>query len=343
MPLFSSLLRDKGGSPLQAFSEPQKVVNSDLDHSLRYFVIFIFLGGGAALWVSSVLAQFSALPAPSNFWNVGLVAILLLIVMIFQAVLIQSAQFNFVLILLEGIALPAFFYSHFSAWFAIGTGLFVIASLLGFSRARTMIGGALKVNFWSYSTMMMTAAIAALALFLSSLYVGLYQQQGGISYNAYKFVVVSATPGLEYVTPNFNPDTKVDTFLDTTIKGYFDKQEEFNKMPSSSQKAVVAEASVGLLDQITAFTKVVLKPGDTVVSYTFRWVSDGIKTMQEKGLGALVVVGIFFLIFFGIKGVMFFAKWPVIIFCFMLYLLLQAVGLISIGAEMRQKEVIIVK
>jgi ABC-type multidrug transport system permease subunit len=72
-------------------------------------------------------------------------------------------------------------------------------------------------------------------------------------------------------------------------------------------------------------------------------VSDGIRALQQKGLGAFVVVGIFLLIFLSIKGVMFFVQWPVLIFAFMLYLLLQAIGIISIGAEMRQKEVIIVK
>jgi hypothetical protein len=345
MALFSSLLREKGNNVVDTFAETDqhKVVNSELDHSLRYFFIFFILGGGATIWISHVLSKFNALPEPATMFNVGLVSLVFLIVMVFQAMMIRSAQFNFLLVVLEGALLPFFFYQNFSAWLAIGSGLFIIAWLFGYSRARMMVSNVMKVNFWHYSTLMITTTITALALFLSSLYVGFYYQQGGITFNAYKFVVGSATPGLQYVAPNFSPETKVDSFLNSTVKNYFIKQSEFNQLPATNQQMVVKEASTGVIEQLSAFTKVILKPGESIVSYTFRWVTGLISTAQANGFGSLVVVGMFMLMYFAMKGVMFFVKWPVLVICFLMYLLLQAVGIISIGAEMRQKEVIIVK
>jgi hypothetical protein len=51
--------------------------------------------------------------------NVGLVSVVLLIIMVFQAMMIRSAQFNFLLVVFEGALLPVFFYSTFSAWVAM--------------------------------------------------------------------------------------------------------------------------------------------------------------------------------------------------------------------------------
>ena len=349
MQLFNSLLKDKGGAPVELFTQPEKteeekrIVNAEYDHSLRYFLIFMVLGVGTAAWISYLLTAFHTLPSPSSLVNVGLVAILMLVVTLFQAVLIQSPQFNFILVVLEVIALPVFFYQNFSAWFLLAMVTFVISWLLGFARARAILNDAVRISFWRYSTVMIAAAITAFALFLAFFYVGLYQKSGGITFTAYKFVVGGAAPGLQYVAPNFSPDTKVDAFLNGTIRDYFEDQPEFSNLPSSTKESAVKEAETGVQARIVAFTKQVLKPGDTVASYTFRWASDGIRALQERGLGAFVVIGIFLIIYFAIRSVMFFVKWPVLLFAYMLYLLLQAVGIISITSETRQKEIIIVK
>lgn len=348
MAFFNSLLKNKGGSPVELFEQPkqpeeQKIVNAEFDHSFRYFLIFVVFGGSIATWVSYLLTEFHALPTPAGLVNIGLVSILLLVVMLFQAVLIQSPQFNFILIIIEAIALLTFFYSTFSAWFLIGIVAFIVAWTIGFARSRAALNEMLRISFWNYGTLMITSTITAFALFLSCFYVGLYQQEGGITFTAYKFVVSGTAPGLQYVVPNFNPETKVNSFLDGTIRNYFADQENFNDLPAEAKNTAVAQATTGVQGKIVDFTKQILKPSDTIVSYTFRWVSDGIKTLQERGLGAFVVVGIFLLIYFAIKSLMFFVKWPVLLFSFMLYLLLQAVGIVSLSSETRQKEIIIVK
>ena len=348
MAFFNSLLKNKGGAPVELFEKPQtpeeqKIVNAEFDHSLRYFIIFIVFGGSVAIWISFLLTALHTLPTPAGLVNVGLASILLMMAILFQTILIQSPQLNFILIIIEALALLAFFYSTFSAWFLLGSVAFVITWAIGFARARAALSEMLRISFWNYGTLMITTTITAFALFLSCFYVGLYQQQGGITFTAYKFVVSGAAPGLQYVAPNFNPETKVNSFLDGTIRDYFADQDNFNSLPETIKDSTVQQATTGAQARIVEFTKQILKPGDTIASYTFRWVSGGIKTLQERGLGAFVVIGIFLLIYFAIKGLMFFIKWPVLLFSFMLYLLLQAVGIVSLSSETRQKEIIIVK
>ena len=348
MPLFNSLLKNKGGAPVELFEKPQtpeeqKIVNAEFDHSLRYFLIFIVFGGSVATWISFLLTALHTLPTPAGLVNVGLASILLMIAILFQAVLIQSPQLNFILIIVEAVALLAFFYSTFSAWFLIGIVAFIVTWAVGFARARLALSEMLRISFWNYGTLMITVTITAYAVLLSCFYVGLYQQEGGITFTAYKFVVSGAAPGLQYVAPNFNPETKVDSFLNGTIRNYFADQDTFNNLPDTAKDSTLQQATVGVQSKLVDFTKQILKPGDTIASYTFRWVSDGIRTLQERGLGAFVVIGIFLLIYFAIKSVMFFVKWPVLLFSFMLYLLLQAVGIVSLSSETRQKEIIIVK
>ncbi len=341
----NSLLRSKGNTALEPFAEgqPQKVLNADLDHSLRYFIIFIFLGGGAAAWLSYVLSAFQDSPGAVALLNVGIVGILFLVLTVFQAVLIQSTLFNVILILIEAAVLPTFLYDSFSGWLLIGGALFAAAWLLGYSRAKTFVNDAVKINFWHYSMMMLTGTITAIALFMACLYVGLYQRSGGISFNAYRFVVNGALPGFQMVVPNFNPETNVNTALEEYVRGLVEKQPGFSELPATQQRAVVKETTSGLRGKLAEFTKSSVKPGDTILGYTFQWLSDLIKNAEAHGLGGVVVASIFAVLFFGIKSVMFILKWPVLVVAFLLYLLLQSIGIVTIGAEMRQKEVIVVK
>lgn len=344
MPLLNSLLKDKGASSLEAFTPEQpKVINADLDHSLRYFLIFIALGGAAAVWLSKMLLNFQSAPGLPAVVNVLLALVVLLLVMVFQSVMIQSTQFNIMLAAIEGLAVPAFFYAAFSPWFAVGTALFMVVWLVGFSRARALINNAMKVNFWHYSVVMITLSITGLAVLFSCLYLGVYQRNGGITFNAYKFIVDGATPGLQYITPNFNPETSVDSFLEGTIRTYLQKQEGFSQLPGDTQQVVIQETSANLLDRLQVTTSVGVKQDETIINYTFRWINDVINTLQQQGYGIVVVGSLFLIIFLSIKSIMFFVKWPVLFISFMIYLLLQAVGVISVGAEMRQKEVIVVK
>jgi hypothetical protein len=342
MSLLSPLLRDKGGSTLTPFVT-EKPVHIDLDHSPKYFFIFLILGAASALLLSNALVAFHGAPAANMLFSVAGYSSIFLLVLIFQTLMIRSTQFNVILVALEAALLPAFFYTPFTPWIVIGTSLFFAGWFLHFQHARAVLNDAMRVHFWQYSTVMITGAVTALALFLSCIYVGFYQQRGGITFNAYKFVVSGAAPGVQYVAPNFTPETKVDAFLDEAIAGYFSSQKEFTQLSSGARQQALRETTTGIRDKLTELTKVDVAPSETVASYTFRWMSETLQGLQQKGYGGLVLVSLFFIVYFGLKGVLFFMKWPVLFVAFLLYLLLQAVGIISVASEMRQKEVLVLK
>ncbi len=345
MDIISPLLRDKGSNSLSDRVERgmPSMPQSGVDHSLRYFFIFLILGGASAVWVSYGLSLFNAMPDGARLTTLAAIGMVFLLMLIFQAVLIHSRILNVVLVVLEAALLPAFFYQSFTAWVGIASVVFVLGWASGFSRSRAHLDNALRIHFWHYGTSIMTAAITALALFLAVLYVGLYQREGGITFNAYKFVVSSATPGVQYVAPNFSPETKVSSFIEGTITKYLQQQGEFTAMPVPKQKVAAQEVGNGVLDRITGITKLALKPGESVIAYTFRWVTQGIEALEQRGLGVVVVGGIFLTLYFGIRGAMFFLRWPLLGIAMIMYLLLQATRIITIGAETRQKEVIVVK
>jgi hypothetical protein len=204
-----------------------------------------------------------------------------------------------------------------------------------------IINVALKVNFWHYSSALITASIGALAIFLACFYVGLYQRAGGLSFTAYK--LVTSAVGFEYVVPNFNPETKVDSFFEELVKSKVNAMPEFQKLEPAMQDSTIKDAAKGIEGNVTAFTKLSVEPGETFLQYTYRVVIGLLNDAQQQGYGFLVISGLILSIFLTIKGLMFFVKWPVLFLAFILYILLQAIGIISIGAEMRQKEVIVVK
>ena len=135
----------------------------------------------------------------------------------------------------------------------------------------------------------------------------------------------------------------MDSFLDEAIAGYFTKQKEFTQLSAPAREQALRETTAGIRTQLTELTKVDLVPSETVASYSFRWLSETLQSLQEKGYGGLVLLTLFLIVYFGLKGLLFFMKWPVLIVAFLLYLLLQATGIISIAAEMRQKEVLVLK
>jgi len=338
----NSLLQDKGVNRQGSFSpEKQNVLNSELDHSLRYFLVFIFLGGIASIWFSYVMLLFRFSPSTLSLINLGIVGTIFLLVMIFQSVLIRSMQFNFFLVLIEAVALPAFSYNEFTPWQVVATVAFVAVWWLGYSRAQVMINAVVKINFWHYSAMLTSASISALAIFLACFYVGVYQQSGGLSFPAYK--LVTSAVGIDYAVPNFNPETDVGVFFESIIKSKVEALPEFQKLSPGDQRSVVQDSTGAILQNFTSLTKTAISPGESILEYTFRVVKEFLNRAEQQNYGYIVIIGIIISIFLFIKGVMFFVKWPVIFISFIIYILLQAIGIITIGAEMRQKEVIVVK
>jgi len=344
MPLLNSLLRDKGGAPVGAFQpERPQVIDTESDHSLKYFFIFLFLGGGCAIWTSYQVLAFNLDPTSVRLLNVGVVLMIFLALSALQLVMIASSQLNLLLIMLETATVLSLFYIPFSGWFLIGGALCVAFWFFSFRHARNLLTDGMQIRLWPSASILLSGMITGLAFLLASLYVGLYQQAGGITLESYKFIVSGASPGLEYVVPNFNPDTNVDALLTGAVSNYIKKATDSGKLPAGLPDSVVRDSVSGLKEKLVGLTGLSIDPGESFIDYSFRYVTTGLKELQNKGLGWLVIGSILVVIFFSIKGVLFLLKWPVLICVLLIYQLLKSINVVSVGVEMRQKEVIIVK
>lgn len=338
------LLSNRGFTP----AENNKTVSSQVvrigsDSTLKYFIAFLVVGTGLSVWLSYLFIGFNTLPTLKLFLVVQAVSLLLAVIMLFQTVLVQSRQFSYILIAAELLGLLTFFYYRFSFWFFLALLGFFLLWLQGFLRARGTLDGSIKVHFWRYGMVFLTSILSAFAMFWALFYAGLFYQSGGISLPAYTFVMTAANAGVEYAVPNFNPQARVDVFLYNLVSDELKNDPSFTNAPEAVKEQTLLSAAELVQQKIEAFTSLTIKPDETVVEYTYRLVLNGIKSLQERGLGAVLVLGILAFIFFTIKGAMFVIKWPLMVIVFLIYLLLQSVGVISIAAEMRQKELLSIK
>lgn len=345
MDLINPLLRRAQNLGSEVKGPESQSNQAEVDHSTRYLVIFSLLAGATGVFFSYALSAFHRAPSGSTILMVTGSIVALLVILIFQCAMVQHVRFAVPLLLVQGLTFFSFLMSSFSGWYIAAYLLYSLAVLLGYHMAYKILNEAVTVDFMHYANVMMRGGITALALFLASLYVGLYHQAGGISFTAYKFVLSGTMPGLEYIGPNFTPDTKVNTLIGEAVTNYFKKERGgvFTTLSETAQKQLIAQATPGVLDQIKNFTSQAVKPTDTLVGYTFDWLTNFLKSLEARGLGWLVIVVLFLLIFFGIKSVMFIVRWPIAFFIFMLYGLLKSIGIFKVTIEPRPREVLIVQ
>lgn len=296
----NSLLQNRGESILRGV-ESDPVLKAEVDSTLKYFLLFLVLGFSSALAFSYFFSRFNTLPSGELMLQTSVIGAVFLIILVFQTFFIQSFYFNLVLVLMHTGALLGFYFQPFSAWFLIAGLAFIMCWAFAFYSGRQELAMHLKFNFWRYSTITLVKLISGIALLLAFAYAGFYTRSGAVSYQAYKFTV-SGIPGVEYIAPNFVPNTSGLT-----------KELQEN----------VPMANENMLD------------------YTYRLAIQGINYLQAHGLGFLVVVAIVVLIFFSTKGVMFFIQWPLLVICLLIYYGLLAGGVITIETETRQKEVVV--
>lgn len=333
----NSLLQNKGETVIASTPE---IARAHVDSTLKYFLIFLVLGFGSSIGFSYLLALFSVEPSGIALLKAAGAGCGFLIVALFQSFFIRSFYFNLILAVIDTAGLFGFFFRPFSMWFIIAGLAFIFFWAIGFNQAKTQLNSAMKVSFWRYSSTLLTSSITGLALLVALLYAGLYQRSGQISYQSFRFVVGST--GLEYAVPNFSPDTSIDAFFRSYAQQALLNDPRFSSLSQAEKDRMAQTIGNSLADQAGEATTVSVNKGESIGEYGYRLIQAGLKSMQDRGLGALAIGAILAIIFFAIKGVMFFIKWPLLLIAMFIYFMLLAIGAISIESEQRQKEVVVI-
>ena len=317
------------------------VLRAEVDSTLKYFLIFLLLGFGSGLYFSYLLAVFGSAPSAGALIAAGAMCCAFLLIVVFQSFFIQSLYFNLILLFLETFGVFGYFYRPFSIWY-IGAGLlFILCHAWGLNVAKREMNSTLKIHFWRYSSKVLTGLITGISFLGALLYIGVYQTAGGVSYEAYRFSTSGIT-GIEYVVPNFSLTTKTDTLFAQYAQQALKNDAQYNVLSKTEQDKVAAQAGAALKKQAESLTSLKIASDTSLLDYGYQLLKNFIKKLEDGGLGSLVLAAMIAIIFFSIKGVMFFLRWPLLIAASVLYFLMLSVGIISIQTEQRQKEVAVI-
>ncbi len=320
------------------------VTSSGAQSSLKYFLIFVALGVGMAIFLSHSLFTFSATPTLASLLLVVIVAAGLLVVVVFHSLLIQSWRYSIVLGLAEAAALLTFFYGSLHSWFVAAAGAFFVFWLIGYGRGRKDISERLTFNVKRYGLIILSSAAIGLALFLALLYGGMYERSRTISYPAYE-VVVKATvaPAVLPFVPGFTLSMSVDETLQAFVRNQLGNEPDFGLLTPAQKEEAIKQVAFELRNKIVQFTGTPVTAKESIGSYSHRLSTAWLASSEQRNLGAIILLAIVSTIFFTVRLALFIVKWPILLVSMLLYYMLRSLKVVSIESDTRQKEVLIIK
>jgi hypothetical protein len=318
------------------------VTETDVDWSLKHFFVLLILGAGTAIFSSYLLAGFNAAPALGTLVAAAVGLCTLLIIFVFQSLLLKSFQLFLWVTLAESAGLLVFLYHAFTPWAIFGILMFAGYVITGFMRGRLDLTDHLRVHFGRFSRLIMQGAIGGLAIFFAFFYVGVYRNSG-VSFETFHFVTAGSAPVLSRFVPEYKPDMSVNLFFEEFARAQLINNPQFVLLTRADQEAVVAQTGFTLRNQIAQATKTPVAPQETFEQYFYRVSTSYLDTMNAQGLSLLPIMLMLLIIYFVIRGVMFFLKWPVILVSYLIYRLLFAIKVVYITTEPRSKEIIMTR
>lgn len=279
-----------------------------------------------------------------SFFSLGLIvlaAIIFLLVAVFQSFLVKSLQLGLYLSLANSAALFGFFLDKFSKLSLFGALILAASLVLGHRRARADMAARLKVNFFQFSHSVVLRAIFGVAVFISFFYAGLYQTSGGISFKGFQFLTQGTAPLVRGFVPDFDLNMEVDDFFLNLIRNQFAKVPQIQSLTDSDRLEVFHRLAQEFKARFSQSTKVAAEARESVLSYFYRISNRYLKDLGEKA-AYLPLLAIIFVLFWVVRGVLFFAKWLVLAASQLVYSMLKSFGVIYLENEPRNKEIIMI-
>ncbi len=334
-------------NPLLNLRKERQIVQSSVDHSHSgidhiYFYLFAFgiLGIGTALWLSYNAKLFSVTFAGASAIWLGGSAVVLAIVLLFQAVLVASRPWNCLLILLESVALLGSFYNIISAWLVAAALIFCVLVIRASLHTHTALKEAIKIRFHGYASKFDSAFFTALTLFCAVMIVGLYQHAGGITENGFMVLFRGLETPLSYsLGVTVSGSMPAEEIFEKYVQKHFSSGEIMQLSESQRHEAIKQMAQAALVQAGDQLSTPFL-PKETIGGYCYRLLLKGIAHIQALHLGPLIGFGILLLGVLFVRSFLIFVKIPVLLIAQIIYLLLKAIGIIRIDSEPCQREVI---
>jgi hypothetical protein len=330
---------DKGGAPLDS-----AVAQAGADHTYLYATLCGAFGLAASIWLSSnIQALAYTLESRYAIWAV-VSAVVLTVIVIFQSILVNSRMWNLILIGVETLGLLSLFVAILSGWILLAAVLFFLWIGRSYVVHRSSLEESTRIRFMRYASAIDTSFYTGLTIFCSLLIVALYQQAGTISQGAYTILFRGVQTPLTYI---MGVPVAADRPVEAVVRDYATKQIESNELLKSltaSERvyAINTQVEEGL-QNVGEQLGAPLLPNETMGGYTYRLLNKGIEHIKALKLGPFVVVGLLLFAALFVRSFLLLVKIPVLLVAQGFYWFLNLAGVISITAEPRPKEIILIR
>lgn len=263
------------------------------------------------------------------------------------AFFIKSGSRASQIIFLESLAFLAAFYDRLSTNIAIGALAGFLILLWANYSGRLELENMMKIRFWRVGKKVLPKAIAALALFISVVYVGV----GGIGGKEFLISqsvfekIISPVIDMKIVQnflPGFNLSLPVGKLIKNLAGNQIEQNPQMKLLPSALKKQLVDQAAKELEDKFSDFIGAPVDPkiktSEALYQATvkkFLELPENIKTFIPVGVGALI--------FLSIISLTLPIRWLVSVLAYLVYEICLALGFGVIMLEGRSREIIILK
>lgn len=318
---------------------------TEVDWSLKHFFALLVSGGVFSLLTSFCLARFNALPSSIWLLYTALSIAGLFSVIVFQALLVKSSFLGSIVALTEGLCLFVFLLSDISSWSVFGLALFIVSILIGVKEGKIHLSERMRIQFGRFSRIVLAWASTGFVLFISFFYASLYQQTNSISFDAFRFLTANGAPGVvRTFVPGFTPEMSTDEFFKTFAGFQFRSNPQLAQLSEADKQRVYAELGSQLQIKVSEVTQTPVDQNETILQYFYRIANRYISRFSADGAGVIPMLGVALFIYFTLKLLFFFYRYPIAWFCqLVIYNLLLATKVVYISTEPRNKEIILVK
>ncbi len=318
---------------------------TDVDWSLKHFFVLIVSGGVFSLLTSFCLARFNALPSSLWLLYTALSIAGLFSVIVFQSLLIKSSFLSSIVALTEGVCLAVFLLSDISSWSIFGLALFILSVLIGFKEGKVHLNERMRIQFGRFARIVLAWTTTGFVLFVSFFYASLYQQANSISFDAFRFLTANGAPAVvRTFVPGFTPEMSTDEFFRTFAGFQFRSNPQIAQLSEADKQRVYAELGNQLQAKVSEVTQTPVDSRETILQYFYRIANRYISRFSADGAGVIPMLGVALFIYFTLKLLFFFYRYPIAWFCqLVVYNLLLATKVVYISTEPRNKEIILVK
>lgn len=305
-----------------------------------------------ALWLAGALTAFcfGYFFAAGRFIPGLLTGTLLLIIFTFQSFFVKNFARTALSIFIETLiiaAVIAFYYRDLpSGVLPIAVILFYLFVLSGHYAGLREAQNNLRINYFKIARAVLPTAVTGLSV-LIALVSGFSLDAAKLSSDVYFAALFKPlNPVVKFYLPSFSPEMPAGDFLSQFTKQMLDRQNlmtEIDKLPEEQKQKVLEQATAELKKSLEHYAGSTIETDASVADNLAKIFRHRVNDLFLKYPPFYLSLIFSLIIFFLIKGAVFFLYWLIALLGFIVYETLIITNFLTIRFETRDKEIVVLK